>query len=435
MLKAGFARLDVTPPLGTYLSGYPSVRHANAVKDPLYANAVVFSDGEKTVAAISLDQIGIPITKSEYARHMIADRNKLDFDAVLLACTHIHTGPAIGDPSFPDDNEYNETLFKRLADAVTLAIQDLKPASLRYARSEAKNIAFVRRFLMKDGTTATNPGRHNPNIDHPIGEPDESVQLVRVVREDAKDILMVNFQVHPDVVSGSGFTADFPGVVRRTVEAALGDVHCVYFNGAQGDTNHIDVNAPAWDSNGGMPQAIHMGHTIAGAVLSICDKCAPMDCEKVDFASTFIEVPLNVPKPEEVPWAESIVKANDEGRLEEVVSGPMAGPIAYYSALRMLALKDSAPTMKMRINALRFGDIAITGAPGEPFTDIGRNTKARSPFTMTFYCCCCNGYEGYYPIRSAFEEGGYEAKTSNFLAGIAEAITDGNVEALNKLHK
>ncbi len=434
MLRAGFSRLDITPPFGTCLSGYAVIRPADAILDPLYVNTVVFSDGEKTVAAISLDQIGIPISKSEVVRQYIADRNHLDFDAIILACTHIHTGPVIDEYPFPNNDDYIKTLCKRLADSVTSAIQDLKPAKLSYARSKAENISFIRRFLMKDGTTATNPGRHNPNIDHPIGEPDESVQLVRVMRENAKDILMVNFQVHPDVIGGTRFSADFPGVVRKTVEAALGDVHCIYFNGAQGDTNHIDVNAAPWDLNGGMAQSIHMGHKIAGAVLAICDKCAPMDSDKVDFSSVTIDVPMNIPTPDEIPWAENVVQIFRDGNIDTAYDGPMGGPIAFYSALRIIALKDHDPIMKMRINALRFGDIAITGAPGEPFTDIGRNTKARSPFTMTFYCCCCNGYEGYLPIASAFEEGGYEAKTSFFLPGIAESITDGNVEVLNKLH-
>lgn len=433
MLKAGFSRLDVTPPLGSYLAGYPEVRHADGIIDPLYVNAVVFSDGDKTVAAISLDQIGLPIRSSLPMRRSIAEHTGLDINAILLSCTHIHTGPAIGYTTFPDDKEYIAVLTKRIGDAVMLAMQDQKPAKLSYARSEAKNISFIRRFIMKDGSTVTNPGWHNPDIDHPIGEPDEEVQVIRVVREGGKDILMVNFQVHPDVIGGTRMSADFPGVVRRTVEAALGDVHCVYYNGAQGDTNHINVNCPMWDRNHGLPQSIHMGRAIAGAVLSVCDKCAPMEGEKVDFTTYDIEVPLNIPKPEEIPWAEETLRTFDEDKKNGRYNG-MEGPIAFYSAQRILKLKDSAPTMQIELNAIRFGDIGMTGAPGEPFTDVGRNTKACSPFTMTFYCCCCNGCESYYPIASAFEEGGYESRTSEFVAGIAEAITDGNVEALKKLY-
>ena len=40
--------------------------------------------------------------------------------------------------------------------------------------------------------------------------------------------------------------------------------------------------------------------------------------------------------------------------------------------------------------------------------------------------CCTNGYEGYFPMQDAYDEGGYEARSSNFRAGVAEQlITEG----------
>ena len=49
MIKAGFSRVDVTPPLGTFLSGYFSDRYAKGMIDPLYLNSVALSNGENTV--------------------------------------------------------------------------------------------------------------------------------------------------------------------------------------------------------------------------------------------------------------------------------------------------------------------------------------------------------------------------------------------------
>ena len=54
-MKAGFAKLEITSPLGSNLNGYFTVRPAQDVVEPLYANALAFSDGENTVLAISLD--------------------------------------------------------------------------------------------------------------------------------------------------------------------------------------------------------------------------------------------------------------------------------------------------------------------------------------------------------------------------------------------
>ena len=47
MLKAGFARLDVTPPLGTFVPGAGILRLSEKVLDPIFLNALAVSlDGE-----------------------------------------------------------------------------------------------------------------------------------------------------------------------------------------------------------------------------------------------------------------------------------------------------------------------------------------------------------------------------------------------------
>ena len=40
MLQAGFARVDITPPLGTYMAGYYHERQADGILDPLIANVL-----------------------------------------------------------------------------------------------------------------------------------------------------------------------------------------------------------------------------------------------------------------------------------------------------------------------------------------------------------------------------------------------------------
>ena len=45
--KAGFARVDITPPLGSFMPGYYVDRRAKQVLDPLQINCVAFSDGKE----------------------------------------------------------------------------------------------------------------------------------------------------------------------------------------------------------------------------------------------------------------------------------------------------------------------------------------------------------------------------------------------------
>ena len=49
------------------------------------------------------------------------------------------------------------------------ALTDMKPAKTGIGTSEAKNVAFIRRYRMKDGSAKTNPGVNNPDIVAPIG--------------------------------------------------------------------------------------------------------------------------------------------------------------------------------------------------------------------------------------------------------------------------
>ena len=73
MLKAGFARIEATPPFGADLAGYFYKRLAKGILDPLYLNAVAISNDEQTVLLISADYIGIKLDSNIKIRKMISD--------------------------------------------------------------------------------------------------------------------------------------------------------------------------------------------------------------------------------------------------------------------------------------------------------------------------------------------------------------------------
>ncbi len=129
-----------------------------------------------------------------------------------------------------------------MTDAAVMAVGDLKPARMGLGIGKAEDVAFLRRFLMKDGSIKTNPGVNNPDIKEPIGIVDERVNVIRIDRENADTVVLVNFDNHPDTVGGNLISADWPGFTRRTVEKALDNTKCVFFNGAQGDVNHVNVH-------------------------------------------------------------------------------------------------------------------------------------------------------------------------------------------------
>ena len=47
--------------------------------------------------------------------------------------------------------------------------------------------------------------------------------------------------------------------------------------------------------------------------------------------------------------------------------------------------------------------------------------------------CLTNGSEGYFPMQEAYDEGGYEARSSNFRAGVAELIIGESKQLMSEL--
>ena len=434
-LKVGFGRADITPPDGLYVQGYYTERRGDGFLDRLTGSCIAFSDGEKTAVVFSLDLVGISQVVADELRRVVAERNSLPMEAVYFACTHTHTGPVVSRGGrYPNDEEYNSVMFRCLADAAKEALADLTEAEVYAARSKVEGISFVRRFRMKNGKTQTNPGIGNPEIEGPIGTPDEQLQLVRIVRGDKDEIVLINFQVHPDVIGGCKYSADYPGFVRRGFEGAVPGVKCVFFNGAQGDTNHINVNAPKERTGTGYSHSRHMGLSIVGEALKIYTYAEKVEGDKVDYVQHDIVVPSHRGAPEQLPLAHKYVEAHKAGRKEEIPYDGMEYVTVVAEASRMVRLENGPDSFTLHLNAVRFGDIAFSGIPGEPFTDIGRGIKEGSPFYMTFVNCAANGYQAYFPMKSAFDEGGYEARSSSFCAGIAETLIDESVKMLKELH-
>jgi len=53
------------------------------------------------------------------------------------------------------------------------------------------------------------------------------------------------------------------------------------------------------------------------------------------------------------------------------------------------------------VQAFRIGDLALVGAPGEFFVELGLEIKRRSPFAQTMVLELANDSVGYIPTRRA----------------------------------
>ena len=101
----------------------------------------------------------------------------------------------------------------------------------------------------------------------------------------------------------------------------------------------------------------------------------------------------------------------------------------------MMRLKDGPEFFEMPMIGLAIGDVALVGIPGEPFNAIGRGIKLAEGFELILPCCLVNGSEGYFPMKDAYEEGGYEARSSSYKEGTAEQIIEEGKAILADLRK
>ena len=443
-LKVGYARVNITPPMGVNIAGYFVERIADGVLDELEACAVAVSDGKSTALLMTIDHCGIVKDFLNEWRANIAAATGVPAEAIFIHSTHTHTGPVlIKGCKNPLNNQYEIFLSTRVVDVARFALADMKCAKMGIGTGEAKNVAFIRRYRMKDGTAKTNPGVNNPDIVAPIGITDESVHVVRFDREGAESVVLANFANHPDVVGGNKISADWPGMTRRFVEKAIENTKCIFFNGAQGDVNHVNVHPKAGDFNDmfndfdgcsrGYGHARHIARVVTGAIMSVYDKVEYLENSEVKFAQKIVEIPSNKPDPKDLPLAHKYNDLHKAGRDEEIPFKAMMLTTVVAEAARMVRLENAPDTFPMLFSAISIGDVAMFGIPGEPFNGVGRGLKAAPGWKMVIPCCNTNAKEGYFPMMDSYDEGGYEARSSNFKAGVAERIIEEGKEILAAL--
>ena len=443
-LKIGYARVNITPPMGVNIAGYFKVRIADGVLDELEACAVAVGSGDSKAIIITIDHCGLDKVFLNEWRERIEAATGVSKEAVFIHCTHTHQGPVLlKNHTNPLTQQYEIFLASRVVDVAVFALADMKDAKMGIGTGEAKNVAFIRRYRMKDGTAKTNPGVNNPDIVAPIGITDESVHVVRFDREGAESVVLVNFANHPDVVGGNKISADWPGMTRRFVEKAIENTKCICLNGAQGDVNHVNVHPKAGDFNDmfndfdgcsrGYGHARHIARVVTGAVMSVYDKVEYLEADSVKYAQKIVEIPSNKPTPEQLPLAHKYNDLHKAGRDDLIPYEAMMLTTVVAEAARMVRLENAPDTFPMLVSAVSIGDVALFGVPGEPFNKVGRGLKEAEGWKMVIPCCNTNAKEGYFPMMDSYEEGGYEARGSNFKAGVAEKIIADGKQMLGEL--
>jgi len=444
-MKAGFSKVCINPPYGAPIVGYYEERLVKGIHDDLFARATAFDDGNTKAVIIAVDVCLLAQKYYDECKELINAATGINKDAIFINCSHTHTGPLLGKDFASEkcsDPSYDKMFVESIRDAAVYAVADLKEAKIETASSQAKNISFVRRYRMKDGGVQTNPGVNNPNIDHALATPNETVKLVKIVRENADDIVMVNFGTHPDSVGGDYISADYMGYVCDIMENAVPNTKCMFLLGCQGDVNHVNVAPTKGEAAiskidfDGVPRsnahAEHMGRIIAGAALSVYSITEEVKSDKISFVFDKVVLPSHQQN-DRIEEAKKIHDLYVSGRANELPFKEMELTTAVAEARRIINLENGPESYDFFLSAIKVGDLVFAGIGGEPFTEIGNRICDGSPFSETILCCLTNSAGGYIPTRRAYDEGGYEARGSHLKPGGDDIVVEGMVKLLNNI--
>jgi neutral ceramidase len=405
MLRAGWSRADITPPAGVDLCGFGGrAGPSQGVHDPLSAKALCVTDGERRIALITADLIGLDAGTVTEVRRRVGERFGREAPALMIACSHTHSGPST--PCLPflgvPDPAYMESLIATLADLVVKASSAMSEAEIAFGQAEVQ-VGINRRQRVEEGRIVL--GRNEDGTTAPY------VDVLRAQTGIGCAVLF-SHTAHPVTLGGDNLliSADWPGYAQHFVEEALGE-RCVALYG-QGCCGNINS-----DPRGSFEIAEQQGRAVAEAVAKAAATLRPAADGAVGAASEVVELPLQDPPPLDEAQAllAFAVRERDANAATDNHGMKLTrqGLVAWGE--RLVALAEAGAThltQPFEVQALRIADTAIVGLPGEVFVEYQHQIKACSPFAQTFVLAYANGNIGYVPTEEAFPQGGYEVDSA-----------------------
>ena len=406
------------------LIGSFSFRPAESAHDPLHVRAIALDDGETQLAIAVVDSCYVFREVLDDAKQRASERTGIPTSNMLVSATHTHSAPPSkprgssysipgGEDLTGNEEKYSEQLRAGIADAITQAFESRVAAEVGWGSAELAEELSNRRWFKKEGTippdpfggttdrVKMNPGR--TDLVKPAGPIDPEISVLSVRKTDGTPLaLLANYSLH--YVGGIGtpqVSADYFGEFARQITERLGSPEGfvgILSNGTSGDVNNIDFT-------GKRPkrEPFEQIGIVAGKVADKSFGAYQSIEHRSDVSLAMAEriLTLNRRKPTEEGYEEAkrVLTVEDESTLPR-----RAKPYAR----RAIQLYEGPPTVDIKLQAIRIGDLGIVSSPFETFTETGLEIKEKSPLRPTFTIELANGGEGYLPTPEQHELGGYE---------------------------
>ena len=418
-LRAGAARVDITPPVNPEYPPSGKYEHEH-----LYVRAIVLDNGLSRAALLNADFGNMPEDVWTNASKQLAEELKCPVENIIMSATHTHSGVAAGPPpAGPPPPPPSARLVTAMLDAVRQAKTKLQPVLVGFGTGFS--YLNANRDVVSD---ETHRWTQAPNLN---AASDKTVAVVSFTTPAGDPVAAyVNYAMH--AINGYlvGITsADFPGAASRYVEQAFDDkMVMVFTQGASGDQN------PLYMRPGTNALASKSGVQITGYELVRENVEGPLREGQVPHGKLDPKVADRFER-----WIES------EGQLlgEEVIRvmtniRTRSGDVSIWGAQETIncpgrqrtstgregepgTYKDSDP-VNIRLGMVGIGDIALTTVNAEIYTMISQRMKKHSAMANTVLVTLANGRanSGYIPDDASFGHNTFQVLGSRLKPGCAE---------------
>jgi neutral ceramidase len=206
-LKAGWAKVNITPEGPMPMAGYRRRNQYERVHDSLYVRILLIQNNDQPVALINADLLLFPPVLKQRLEAKLAAVMPGIF--LYLSATHTHNSLGAWDDSLGGQlavGEFDYAWINRTVNAVAAAIQNIKPipASVQYWESDAHELVINR-------------------IARQQGKKDGVLRGFMLNRQDSAKACLFTFSAHPTTLSKKNQTlsADYPADVINRLEEAV----------------------------------------------------------------------------------------------------------------------------------------------------------------------------------------------------------------------
>ncbi len=435
--RVGYSKINITPSQPVELAAYYSGRIYEEILDYVYLTCVAITDEkDNTLLMYSVDMLNMANSEISMLKTAITAKTDIPEENIFFTCTHTHTAPSAG--------TLGSVFTKAVVESAKEALEDRKPAEMYFGKGYTKGgVSFVRHYTVNDGTIATvNHGKYeDPSIltGH-THDADPEMRVLQFKREGGKDVVMVNWQCHPNLLGTvNRLSADIIGPMRSIMEQDL-DCLFAYYQGGAGNINpNSYIVSEMIDEK--------RNYKMWGQGMAAAAKEALKDMTQVPTGDIEVVTQAHMAKPNmEGMGAETMAAAtlvmeyylagHSPSEAKAYAESLNAGVYSYYHASDLLGRAGKTPTDEtIHISAIRIGDeFSWSTMPGEFFDTTVKSIREESPFTYNFATAYTNGSPGYLPTEEAWSYGSYEVDVTKVERGTAEAVQAKLLDMLNQLY-